>query len=125
MHLEELKTEYTGQELPSVAECYFNAGLSLLKSGQLDKARAAFASALDEDKEWAEPCLCAGLLDLVLGRPAQARPLLEAARRLDAQNGLAAEALGTACLGLGYPKEAERQFEEARGLGRNIPAQAS
>jgi tetratricopeptide (TPR) repeat protein len=117
----ELKREYAAEDLPAVAECYFNAGLAFVKDGQLDKAHAAFLAATMEDPEWPEPRVWAGMLDGVLGRPAAARSELEAARKLEARNPLLCEAIGATCLALGYPKEAERNFQEARALGREVP----
>lgn len=118
---DELQKQYNEEDSPTVAECFFNAALALVKKNDLGRAYSAFLTAHDEDTAWSEPLLWLGILDAVQSRPVDARQHLEAAQKADAQNGLIVEALGVASLALGYSKESEKLFEEARKLGRQIP----
>ncbi|MCW8130887.1 MAG: tetratricopeptide repeat protein [Planctomycetota bacterium] len=118
---EEVMGQYN--DLPSIAECMFNAGLSYLKAGNTDQARNAFENAVQEDDQWAEPLTYLGLIAAMQKRPLEARKHWEAARKLDPKNGMICEGLGLACLALGLNKEADRNFDEARKLGRTVQTQ--
>ncbi len=58
-------------------------GLALYSQGDLRKADAAFASALEQDPQDTEAAQMRGLTLFRLGRPAEAIPLLEASRGFD------------------------------------------
>jgi tetratricopeptide (TPR) repeat protein len=118
----EVQADSIDEDLPSVAECLFNAGLSYVKAGDIQRAHGVFTSAVAEDAEWAEPRVWAGLIDAVNNRPVEARKHLDAAKKLEPENGLIHEMLGVVCTALGYSKEADRNFEEARKHGRQIAA---
>lgn len=118
---DEIQKQYIEDDQPTVAECFFNAALALVKRNDLGRAYSAFLTAHDEDQGWSEPLLWMGILDAVQNRPIDARQHLEAALANDAENGLLFEAIGVICLALGHAKEAEKQFEQARKLGRDLP----
>jgi tetratricopeptide (TPR) repeat protein len=117
---EELLSQF--QDLPSIAECMYNAGLSYMKAGNTDQAKSAFENAAHEDEKWAEPLMYLGLIAAMQKRPLEAKKQWDAARKLDPKNGLLAEGIGLACLALGLTKEADKNFEEARKLGRTVAA---
>ena len=82
---------------------------------------SAFLTAHDEDAGWSEPLMWMGILDAVQNRPTDARGHLEEALKADNQNGFIPEAIGVICLALGHTKEADKQFEAAKKLGRDVP----
>jgi tetratricopeptide (TPR) repeat protein len=118
---DELQKQYIEEDQPTVAECFFNAALALVKRNDLGRAYSAFLTAHDEDSGWSEPMMWMGILDAVQNRPSDARGHLEEALKADDQNGFIPEAIGVICLALGHTKEADKQFEAARKLGRDVP----
>jgi len=114
-----------GDDLPSIAECMFNAGLSYFKNQNLSMARDAFRNAQKEDPNWSEPILYLGMVEALDKDPNQAKQHWAAARKLDPKNGLLCETLGLAALAMGLSKEADRFFDEARKLGRTVPLSGS
>lgn len=116
--MKELLAEF--DELPSIAECMFNAGLSYISRGDYNMGRTSFQAAADEDDQWAEPRIWLGILEGMDNRPREAREHFEAARKLDPKNGILPEAIGMVCLSMGLNKEANKYFAEARNLGREI-----
>lgn len=118
---EELMSQF--DDLPSIAECMYNAGLSYLKAGNTAMAQTSFENASAEDENWADPLVFLGLIAAMQKRPLEARKHWENARKLDASNGLVVEGVGLTCLALGLSKEADRCFEEARKLGRTVATQ--
>jgi len=114
-----------GDDLPSIAECMFNAGLSYFKNKNLGMAHDAFRNAQKEDPNWSEPIMYLGMIEALDKDPNQAKQHWEAARKLDPKNGLLCETLGLAALAMGLNKEADRFFDEARKLGRAVPLPGS
>jgi len=117
---DEIQKQYIEEDQPTVAECFFNAALALVKRNDLGRAYSAFLTAHDEDPGWSEPLMWMGILDAVQNRPTDARGHLEEALEADDQNGLIPEAVGVIALAMGLNKEAGERFEAARNLGRSI-----
>jgi tetratricopeptide (TPR) repeat protein len=114
----ELDAQYP--DVPTVAECMFNAGLAYLKAGDLGQARNAFQTAVESDVNWADPLVWLGLVESLNKDLPAARRQWEAGLKLSPQDGLVAEAIGMVCQVQGLTKEAERYFEQARRAGRQI-----
>ena len=119
-NLKELEGAY--EDLPSIAECMFNAGLAYMQSQNYGMARSSFEAAHQDDTQWPEPLIWLGMVNALEGQPAVARENWEAARSLQPDNALLPECIGLSCLALGLNKEAEKNFEAARGQGREIEA---
>ncbi|MBE7465281.1 MAG: tetratricopeptide repeat protein [Planctomycetes bacterium] len=115
---EEIQTAL--EDLPTIAECMFNAGLAYMQANNLSMARSSFQNAADEDTEWAEPLLWLGMIEALQENPSRSREHWQKAKQLDPQNAWLTEQLGLTALALGLRQESERLFEEARKLGREV-----
>ena len=112
-------------ELPSVAECMYNAGLAYMKVANHSMARTAFQGASDEDAQWVDPLVFLGLVEALEKNPLEARKHWDAVRKLDPNNAVVVESLGLTSLAMGLNKEADKNFEEARKLGRSTALPSS
>ena len=101
----------------------YNAGLVFARANNLSMARSSFQTAVDEDPQWAEPRIWLGMISALENDPLESRRHLEEARQIDPQNAIVSESIGLACLVLGLNSEAEKNFQQARSLGREVTTQ--
>lgn len=114
----ELRDSY--DDLPSIAECMFNAGLVFMHGENLSMARSSFQTAADEDSEWAEPRIWLGMIAALENDPDEARRQWLDAREMDPENAMLSEGIGLTFLVQGLSKDADENFEAARELGRDV-----
>lgn len=76
-HFRALVAKQPGNEL-----FHFSLASALSAEGQLDEALTHFAFCAEKKSDWMMPRIQLGKLLLQLGRPAEARPILEEALRL-------------------------------------------
>ena len=101
---------------PDEAELHRSLGLLHFLDNSLDKAREAFAKALDLDPGNARSLYFMGRLLVTKQQPAEAVPFLEAALRFDPNLVEARPNLGKAYLRLGRFQEAAAQLEKGLAL---------
>ncbi|MCZ7647094.1 MAG: tetratricopeptide repeat protein [Planctomycetota bacterium] len=116
---EELKTSF--DDLPTIAECMFNAGLAYMQQENLSMARSSFQSASNEDAEWGEPLVWLGMIAALEDSPNEAREYWQKALNLDPENAWLSEQIGLTCFAMGLRQEADKLFEAARKQGRQVP----
>jgi len=111
-------------EFPTFMLGFNELGVEYLRLNQLEKADAAFQSAIKLDLQAFAPQMNRGMTLVQMKRYAEAEPVLRDARKLNEQSGPARFFLGQALANQGKFDEAEKELSTAVTMGGNEMAEA-
>ena len=110
-------------QFPKFMPGFNELGSQYLQTGDLEKADAAFESAIKLDPEAFQPQLNRGMTLVMMKRYSDAESVLRRAMSLNEQSGPAKYFLGTALANLGKFDEAEKELSAALLMGGNEMAE--